>query len=141
MKLTPENEAYIDSLDYEELLRKWRFSPLGSEWFQGETGQYWHDRMNLLGLTADRVAISKKVGWEEPEEGACHMCHEKKHVDPIGLNNLLVCGDCLQWLMCAKLEELHFEIERRRLPFSQTIIGVYREKIKRFEIKGDIDEE
>jgi hypothetical protein len=141
MNLTAKNKAYIDSLDYEELLRKWRFSPLGSEWFQGDTGMYWSQRMATMRPNVDHVAISQKIGWEKPEEGACYMCHEKKLLEAIGLNNLLVCRDCLQWLMCAKLEDIHFEIERRRLPFAKTVIGVYREKIKRLKTQGDIDEE
>lgn len=65
MKLTPENKQYIDSLDYEQLLRRWRFAPSGDPWFQGETGKYWSERMKELRKQgADHVRASKTVGWE-----------------------------------------------------------------------------
>ena len=63
MTLTPENKEHIDSLDYEMLLREWRFSPVGNPWFQGETGQYWGKRMKeLRDNGADHVSISKGLG-------------------------------------------------------------------------------
>jgi hypothetical protein len=64
--LTPENKAYIDNLSYEGLLRKWRFAPAGDSWFQGETGDYWSQRMRKLkeSMSNDEyVAASKKIGW------------------------------------------------------------------------------
>ena len=51
MDLTPENKKHIDSMDYEGLLRKWRFAPCGDPWFQGETGDYWGQRMAERGWT------------------------------------------------------------------------------------------
>lgn len=63
MDLTKANKAHIDGLDYEELLRQWRFAPPGNEWFQGATGTYWGQRMNELRKTVDHVAASKAVGW------------------------------------------------------------------------------
>ena len=65
MDLTLENKAHIDSLSYESLLHKWRFSPSGEPWFQGETGKYWGERMNELKRQnpAEAVASSKRIGW------------------------------------------------------------------------------
>ena len=65
MKLTKENKHYIDSLSYEELLRKWRFAPSGNKWFQGETGEYWGNRMHEMKEKESNPAlISRKVGWD-----------------------------------------------------------------------------
>lgn len=64
MELTPENKRHIDSLDYEGLLRHWRFAPVGDPWFCGETGEYWAKRMKeLREQDADHVGASKKIGW------------------------------------------------------------------------------
>jgi hypothetical protein len=64
MTLTPENKKDIDSLSYEELLRKWRFAPAGEPWFQGETGDYWAKRMaELREQHPDPVGVSKRIGW------------------------------------------------------------------------------
>lgn len=65
MDLTPENKAHIDAMSYEELLRHWRFAPLGDPWFQGETGEYWSKRMHELREKdpTEHVAASKKIGW------------------------------------------------------------------------------
>jgi len=66
MDLTPENKAYIDSLTYDELFHRVRFALAGNIWFQGPTGEYWLDRMNELEANGvDRVAASKRVGWEK----------------------------------------------------------------------------
>ena len=68
MKLTKKNKAIIDCKDYYTLLRSWRFDSLDSEWFQGETGKYWLERMgelkNQIGIQA-HVEISKKIGWDK----------------------------------------------------------------------------
>lgn len=64
MDLTPENKDYIDSLDYKQLLRHWRFAPVGDKWMQGETGEYWGKRMNEIRILCDHVAISKQVGFQ-----------------------------------------------------------------------------
>lgn len=67
MDLTEANKKYIDSLSYEELLRKWRFAPSGDKWFTGETGEYWADRMSELrsrpGGQDEHVRASKAIGW------------------------------------------------------------------------------
>lgn len=65
MKLTPENKKTIDSKDYEQLLLGWRFAPMGDTWFEGETGEYWGERMAKLRQEgADHVQASKKIGWD-----------------------------------------------------------------------------
>ena len=65
MKLTPENKVYIDGLSYYSLLKRWRFAPIGDEWFQDETGEYWGKRMAELRNRpeTDHVAVSKAIGW------------------------------------------------------------------------------
>ena len=63
MELTEHNKKHIDSLDYQELLSQWRFSPIGNSWFQGETGIYWGKRIQELRKYVDHVATSKKIGW------------------------------------------------------------------------------
>ena len=68
MELTPKNKEYIDSLTYEQLLSHWRFAPVGDEWFQGATGEYWGTRMRELrtqpGGQEEYVRTSKFLGWE-----------------------------------------------------------------------------
>jgi len=68
MNLTPENKAEIDGKDYMELLRRWRFGPIGDPWFSGETGEYYTKRMRELraepGGVERHVAASKSIGWE-----------------------------------------------------------------------------
>lgn len=64
MDLTEERKKHIDSLDYEGLLRSWRFAPVGDPWFQGETGDYWKKRMkDLRDAGANHVGASKSIGW------------------------------------------------------------------------------
>ena len=66
MNLTPENKATIDALSHYELLRRWRNSPGGDPWFQGETGDYWGKRMAELRDKdpGGAVADSKSIGWD-----------------------------------------------------------------------------
>ena len=65
MDLTPENKAHIDEQTYESLLRSWRFVAAGNPWFQGETGEYWSERMKeLRSQGADHVGASKRIGWD-----------------------------------------------------------------------------
>lgn len=67
MELTKQNKEYIDSLNYEELLRQWRNAPAGDSWFEGQTGSYWSMRMRELRDMPDgndrHVAASKNIGW------------------------------------------------------------------------------
>lgn len=68
MKLTEQNQKHIDSLSYEQLLSRLRFSPSGDPWFEGETGDYWGKRMSALrsapGGQDAHVNASKTIGWE-----------------------------------------------------------------------------
>ncbi len=67
MKLTDKTRAAIDALPYAALLARWRFSPSGDPWFEGETGEYWAQRMKELrdepGGDDRHVAASKTIGW------------------------------------------------------------------------------
>jgi hypothetical protein len=66
MRLTKENKKHIDSLSYEQLLSQWRFAPMGSPWFRGETGDYWGSAMNTKKkeIGEDKASsISKDIGW------------------------------------------------------------------------------
>ena len=65
MDLTPENKEYIDGRTYFQLLSSWRFASYGSEWFSGETGDYWAKQMKELrdapGGNAMHVEASKAL--------------------------------------------------------------------------------
>jgi hypothetical protein len=63
--MTPEHKAWIDNASYEELLRKWRFAPIGDSFFQGDTGAYYGGALAAK-RDADpdaAVAASKRIGW------------------------------------------------------------------------------
>ena len=68
MKLTAENKQHIDSMSYPQLLSHWRYAPSGDPWFEGETGDYWSERMRELRSQpegdAAHVAASKAIGWD-----------------------------------------------------------------------------
>lgn len=60
------NKKWIDNATYEELLTRQRFAPLGDGMFLGDIGEYYSDVMKKHHSkisTADKVAISKRVGW------------------------------------------------------------------------------
>ena len=56
----------IDDMDYESMLRLWRYVPAGHAMFKGETGDYYaqamKDKRAQIGNEA-HVAISKKIGF------------------------------------------------------------------------------
>lgn len=58
-------KKWIDSVSYEELLRKWRFAPVGDPFFQGEMGDYYKQKMKKrreqIG-DAGHTAASKSIG-------------------------------------------------------------------------------
>lgn len=59
-------KEWIDSANYEELLRKWRFAPAGDEIFQGEIGIYYSEAMAKKRTEAGYEAaatVSKRIGW------------------------------------------------------------------------------
>lgn len=68
MDLTSEVKAKIDAMDYESLLRKWRFAPVGDPMFQGESGKYFGERMAELrrepGGAERHTAASKSIRWQ-----------------------------------------------------------------------------
>lgn len=54
----------IDAMTYEEMLRKWRFAPVGDPMLQGETGTYFATRMREIEPSREeKVRVSKKIGW------------------------------------------------------------------------------
>jgi hypothetical protein len=67
-KMTPEQKAEIDGMDYEGLLRRWRFSPAGDPMFQGDTGEYFLARMvaeKKRAGEAEAAETSRRIGWTE----------------------------------------------------------------------------
>lgn len=65
--LTPELKAYIEDMSYEQLLSRWRFDPIGSSFFQGESGELATERMKVLRADSsiDHVGASKRIGWDQ----------------------------------------------------------------------------
>ena len=65
--MTPEQKEWIDQASYEDLLRRWRFAPVGDPFFQGDTGDYYSKIMGELRAAdpAGHVAASKSIGWGE----------------------------------------------------------------------------
>jgi DNA helicase IV len=65
--MTKEEKEWIDNADYEELLSKWRFAPVGDPFFQGETGDYYSKKMAEkryeIGYEG-HVRASKSIGWD-----------------------------------------------------------------------------
>lgn len=65
-QMSEETKKQIDEMDYQQMLYKWRFSPVGSHWFQGEVGDYFTKVMNekraAVGSEA-HTAASKEIGW------------------------------------------------------------------------------
>lgn len=65
--MTEEQKNWIDNATYEELLSKWRFDPVGSSWFSGDTGEYYAKIMQekRSAITdKDKAATSKRIGWD-----------------------------------------------------------------------------
>lgn len=63
--MTPEQKEWIDKASYQELLKKWRFEPAGSPWFQGNAGDYYIKVMEQKKLSCNNPEeVSKQVGWE-----------------------------------------------------------------------------
>jgi hypothetical protein len=61
--MTPEQQRWIDSASYEQLLEKWRFAPAGDPMFQGDTGDYYSDVMSQKKSSCGHVRASKNIGW------------------------------------------------------------------------------
>jgi hypothetical protein len=65
--MTKEQKDWIDNASYEQLLRKWRFAPLGDKMFQGVVGDYYAMVMSKKRSEDEDAAIqsSKRIGWEK----------------------------------------------------------------------------
>lgn len=66
MQLTEDVKEQINALNYFSLLERWRYAPVGDPMFQGESGNYWWDRMEYLksqpGGLEEAVRASKLLG-------------------------------------------------------------------------------
>lgn len=56
---------WIENAGLDDLLRRWRFEPIGSAWFVGEVGKAFTKRMSKVREEdpAAWAAASKRVGW------------------------------------------------------------------------------
>jgi hypothetical protein len=65
--MTYEQKKAIDAMSYSEMLRKWRFSPVGDSAFQGDDGVYFSQVMTAKRNAdpASAVQASKNIGWEK----------------------------------------------------------------------------
>jgi len=64
--------ARVERMEYEEMVRKLRFAPVGDPMFLGTVGDAFGRRLRVFEdkLSHDyRVAVSKEVGWERPKAG------------------------------------------------------------------------
>ncbi|MDD4352697.1 MAG: hypothetical protein PHU71_07035 [Candidatus Gracilibacteria bacterium] len=66
--IDPKVKDMINAMTYGEMLRLWRFSPIGDPMFEGELGSYFQDVMvekKRLLSNNEQVSISKMIGWEQ----------------------------------------------------------------------------
>ena len=63
-----EMVQWIDSQDYEELLRRWRFARVGDPFFQDRTGEHYSQAMTKkrIALKDKGLSASKNVGFDNP---------------------------------------------------------------------------
>jgi len=64
--MTDKQKEWIDSASYQELLGRWRMSPIGDSMFQGETGDYYTSAMKRKKAEVGHDAVvgaSKAIGW------------------------------------------------------------------------------
>ena len=65
--MTGQQKQWIDSASYEQLLRRWRESPIGSDQFNGDTGEYYSkimaEKREQVG-DDEHVRASKSIGWD-----------------------------------------------------------------------------
>lgn len=64
--MTPEEKQWIDEASYEDLLRKWRFTPLGDPYFVDDKvrSEYFVRVMADKKAQTNHVFASKRVGWD-----------------------------------------------------------------------------
>lgn len=64
--MNEQMKEWIDKASYAELLSTWRHSPVGSPYFQGETGAYYakvmKEKRENVG-NAEHARASKTIGW------------------------------------------------------------------------------
>jgi hypothetical protein len=64
--ISNEMKSKIDAMNYEAMLRIWRFAPMGADIVSGEVGDYFKESMltkkAALG-DSEQVQISKTIGW------------------------------------------------------------------------------
>lgn len=56
----------IDSMNYKQLLTKWRFAKVGDSFFKDDIGKYYSEIMLKKRdelSTGEAVRISKEIGW------------------------------------------------------------------------------
>lgn len=65
--LDPAIKEWIDKASYEDLLRRWRFGPVGDPATMGANGTYFANEMAARRRLdpSDHVAASKAIGWEK----------------------------------------------------------------------------
>lgn len=65
--ISKSTKKIIDEMDYESMLRKWRFAPNGDSMFQGEVGKYYSkimkEKREKVG-NESHVRASKLIGWK-----------------------------------------------------------------------------
>lgn len=67
MNTIEEKLEWIATASYEELLRRWRWEPIGSPWFKGELGPAFRKRMQQLRESmsiSECVEVSRRVSWD-----------------------------------------------------------------------------
>ncbi len=67
--MNQEMKAWIDHAEYQQLLERWRFAPLGDPMFQGEIGEHFQQVMKAKRAALEagdpevHARTSKRVGW------------------------------------------------------------------------------
>lgn len=67
MQMTPELKLIVDTASYLDLLRIWRFAPIGDDITEGESGKYISQRMIAMraepGGNDLHCRCSRALGW------------------------------------------------------------------------------
>ena len=62
--IDPAMKDWIDNASYEQLLRHYRYAPVGSPYFQGETGEHYKKVMaERKRQESNPSQVSKNIGW------------------------------------------------------------------------------
>jgi len=57
---------WIDNATYVQLLSKWRFAPAGNQFFTGDVGDYYTNKLREKRSEisdSEHISISKSIGW------------------------------------------------------------------------------